>query len=296
MKHATITKLTNYAVGKPTLSIAALALGLSVGALQGATIFTDGQVDDSRIDRPDNWSNGLPTGTNAGTVGTGFSTTFFNQFQPADYDVTYNGNSSLSGIELRLDDGTSLTFNDTSSFSSTGVLFIGFDSGSAQMTFNDSATATLSAGMRFGGNDGATGGSLSLSGNSFFDAVGDVLILGDGINYDLTLNDSAVFETNDSSKWFAKTGNALIVNFEQANTNITPSFKILESGGTVFSDSFFQYQIDGVNTTLADSRFVQSNSDGYDILQLTTIPEPSSAFLLGALGLCMALVYRRRRS
>jgi len=273
MKHAMTTKLTIHAVGKSTLGIVAMVLGLSVGALQGATTFTDGAAGNTGIHMSDNWSNGLPTGTNAGTVGTGFSTSYFNGMELVGYDITYNGTSSLgaAAASIRLDDGTSLTFNDSSSFNVDGRLNIGYDSGSASVFLNDNASATVSERVVFGGT-GATGGSLSLSGNSFFSTSTQQVILGDtGNSYNLTLSDAGVFESNSTS--WAINANNLVVNFEQADTNITPTFKLNAGGSTSFSDSFFQYQIDGVSTTLGDERFVVTEGiDGFDTLTLTTIP------------------------
>jgi hypothetical protein len=295
MKKTMTTALTKHAFGRSTLGMFALALGLGVSTVQGATTFTG--ASSTGIHVAGNWNNGLPTGTNAGTVATGFATSFFNGFEAVDWDLTYNGTSSLgaSAASLRLDDGTTFTFNDSSTLTVDGRLNIGFDSGSAELFLNDNASATVAERVVFGGT-GATGGSLSLAGNSSFATSALQVILGNtGNNYNLTLSDAGVFESNATS--WGINANTMTVNFEQADQNITPTFKLNADGSTAFSNSFFIYQIDGVSTTLADERFVltEGSTGGFDTLTLTTIPEPSSFALLGGCLALTSVMLRRRR-
>ena len=294
MKKTMTIPLTKHAFGRSTLGMFALALVLGVSTVQGATTFTG--ASSTGIHVAGNWNNGLPTGTNAGTVATGFATSFFNGFEAVDWDITYNGTSSLgaAAASLRLSDGTSFTFNDSATLTVGSRLTIG-SVGSAELFFNGNTSATVGE-IVFFGSANTTGASLSLAGNSFFaTSESQTGLGGTGNNYNLTLSDAAVFESNSTS--WAINANTMTVNFEQADQNITPTFKLNADGSNAFSNSFFIYQINGVSTTLADERFVitEGSTGGFDTLTLTTIPEPSSFALLGG---CLALtsVMLRRRS
>jgi hypothetical protein len=287
-------KLTKLPIAKLTLGIASLAIGLGMGIASAATTFTDGSTSGTGIHLAANWSNGLPTGTNAGTVSTEFSTSYFNGFVADDYHITYNGASSLSGVNasIALAGGTSLTFNESSTFTVGGRLTIG-SVGSADVILSGNASATVAERVIFGSAD-TTGASLSLGGNSSFTtSTNQVVLGGTGKNYNLTLSDSAIFEDNASS--YGVNGNTLTVNFQQGNELFTPTWQIPSVRS--FTTTFVQYQIDGVNTTLGDERFVVTEGvEGFNTLQLTVIPEPSSLLLLGIAGLAMTLVNRRRRA
>ncbi len=280
-------------IGKVGLGAVALLLGLHIGTVQAATIFTDGHVGASGIHLVNNWDNGLPIGANAGTVSTEYSTTYFNTFVADNYQITYNGASSLTGVSasIALAGGTSLTFNDSSTFTVGGRLTIG-SVGSAEVVLNGNASATVAERLIFGSVD-TTGASLSLSGNSSFatstNPANTVVLGGTGNNYNLTLSDSAVFQSNASS--WGINSNTITVNFEQANPNFTPTFKLNEVMS--FSGAFFLYQINGVATTLADERFVLTEGvNGYDTL--TVIPEPSSLLLMSMGALLFVFTLRRR--
>jgi len=299
-------KLTKPPIGTSTLGIATLLVGLHIGTAQAVTIFTNNDAANSHLHTAGNWDNGLPTGgSNPGTVGTGKAATFTSGFY--NYDVNFNENARLTGSGtswFTLASGTSFTFNDDSVLTITGRTRLGGGDSASSLTLNDNATASMTGDIfSFGINDEAGGMSLSLNGNSSFsiNASSTINRQTPGGPYRVNLSDSAVWETVAPNSNFSIALSQVTVNFQQADEYFTPIWKIPEyksfaSANTAGAVGVVQYQINGVNTTLADSRFVQTSGvDGFNTLQLVVIPEPSTLVLFGLAGLASLSLLRRRR-
>jgi hypothetical protein len=266
---------------RENLSLAALAvvMGLAFTA-QAAVLTWDAGNADDRIDRDTNWNpDGLPTvGVNKGVVTGSYVTTYYNN-QASDYEIAWNDTSSLSGTTtnagLSVRNGAEFTFNDSSTLTAGGALYIGgiVDTTTGHLTLN-TATATIVAGLLNFGQGGATGtagsGSLTLRGNSSLTISGLMNWSKKGdqasLTHYLTLADSAALTVNNDD---VKSINSavLVVNFEQAKTSDTPTWTINQAAD--FSGANIQYQINGVNTTLSDPRFVLTGNT----LSLTVTPK-----------------------
>ena len=272
-------------------------LGCYTASMAADLSWDDGYAPDSRIDRSANWdADGLPdlASGNTGTVGTGFTTENWTGYQFTGMNITYTGDSSLTSAgNARPSGGASITFNDTSSFTSSR-LYLGYASGGGAFTFNDNSTGTISSHLAFGWTAGTpSSGTLNLGGNALINT--DRLELrspGVALVHHLTLADSSSLIVTGTP--FADANQTLIVNFEQADNEFTPSWLIDESRSHDFS--YVQYQINGVATTLLDARFVLTEGvGGFDTLQLSTIPEPSTYALFGGLLALGSVMIRRRR-
>jgi hypothetical protein len=293
-------------------------LAMILGAIATAPAQTNlqwvGLAADTLLTRTSNWSPlGLPTGGNSGTVGTGFATTVGSGAQLTNFlNVTWNGNSTLTGLgQLNVNDGSTLVFNDTVVFSNFSELRLGRELGTnaVSMTFNDNASGVVNSNVRFGDASTtlATNGSsvtLSLNDNSAL-TFGASLIVNaytNGTRHFLNLADQAVFTMNSPSNGglIFNNGGQLVVNFIQDNEFFTPVWRLSDevtASTRNFNSANIFYQINGVDTTLADARFVQTSEDGYNLLYLEVVPEPSTfALLVGSLAAAALVVWRRRRA
>jgi arylsulfatase A-like enzyme len=236
--------------------------------LRSTVFIWDGGGADRRIDRAQNWSpNGIPTpaGANSGVVNGSYATTYAHN-SGINYDVTYNNTSSLawdgaSGDgRLFLRFNAAFTFNDSSSLSVNERLYMGDITGTGALTLTGNATATVDSGLIFGWG-GPSGpeyaGRLTLRGNSSLTTAGAMqwqqATGQESLTHTITLADSAALTVNNTTISSLK-GAVLVVNFEQADTRYTPIWTLGEAAD--FRQTNIQYQINGVNTTLSDPRFV----------------------------------------
>jgi hypothetical protein len=256
----------------------AVMMGLAFTA-QAAVLTWDGGYSDDRIDRVENWKpDGVPTvGVNNGVVTGSYVTTYYNS-QASGYEIAWNNTSSLSGTKtnasLSVCNGAIFTFNDSSTLTVGGTLYIGgtTGTGTGDLTLTATATATAGSGLRFGFG-GATGtdftGSLTLRGNSSLTTAGAMnwqkTATQTSLTHYLTLADSAALTVNNADVRSINSA-VLVVNFQQADTRYTPRWTLGEA--VDFSQATIQYQINGTNTTLADSRFVKNGKT----LSLNVIP------------------------
>jgi hypothetical protein len=273
---------------RENLSLAALAvvMGLAFTA-QAAVLTWDAGNADDRIDRDTNWNpDGLPTvGVNKGVVTGIYVTTYYNN-QSSGYEIAWNNTSSLTGTTsiagLGVQNGAIFTFNDSSKLTVGGSLYIGgqADTTTGALTLNNDATATVASALSFalGGATGTAGsGSLTLRGNSSLTTSSNMYwqkkAAQASLTHYLTLADSAALIVNTAG---SKSYNSalLVVNFEQAQTSNTPTWTL--GAAADFSGATIQYQINGVNTTLSDPRFVLTGNT----LSLTVTPKAK-------LGLCI---------
>ena len=270
------------------LSLAALAVLMGLAFTAQADVLTwDGGYSDDRIDRTTNWNpDGLPTvGVNSGVVTGSYVTTYFNN-QASDYEIAWENTSSLSGTAtnatLGVQNGVIFTFNDSSTLTVGGALYIGGQANTTTgaLTLNNDATATVAGNLSFalGGATGTAGsGSLTLRGSSSMTVSGYMYWQNKAaqasLTHYLTLADSAELTVNNNDVK-AINSSLLVVNFEQANTRYTPRWTLGETND--FNQATIQYQINGVNTTLSDPRFVLTGNT----LSLTVTPKTK-------LGLCI---------
>jgi hypothetical protein len=285
---------------RENLSLAALAvvMGLAFTA-QAAVLTWDAGNADDRIDRDTNWNpDGLPTvGVNKGVVTGSYVTTYYNN-QASDYEIAWNNTSSLTGTTstdtLGVQNGAIFTFNDSSKLTVGGSLYIGGQANTTtgHLTLNNDATATVAVNLSFalGGPTGTAGsGSLALRGSSSMTVSGYMYWQNKGdqasLTHYLTLADSAELTVNNADVK-AINSSVLVVNFEQADNRYTPTWTLGEA--VDFNQATIQYQINGTNTTFADSRFVKNGTT----LSLTVIPEPATIGMLG-LGALVTLLIRR---
>jgi hypothetical protein len=75
----------------------------------------------------------------------------------------------------------------------------------------------------------------------------------ESLTHTITLADSAALTVKNNTVSSLKDA-LLVVNFEQADTRYTPTWTLGEAAD--FRQTNIQYQINGVNTTLSDPRFV----------------------------------------
>jgi len=248
--------------------------------------------------------NGLPTvGVNSGMV-KGNSAPKYGDGFALEYDITFNDTSSLvwnstmnSGTNGRmfLRKGAIFKFNDSSSLTVSERLYIGgqHGTGTGELTLAGNATATV-GGLSFGWGsftvaDVEHSGRLTLRGDSIMTTSG-TMNWGKGfgqssLTHYLTLADSAALTVNNTTV-VAVNAALLVVNFEQVDNLYTPTWTIGEAAD--FNQATIQYQINGVDTTLSDSRFVQEGNT----LSLTVIPEPAALGMMG-FGTMTILLLRR---
>ena len=276
---------------------AAVLMGLAFTA-QADVITWDGGGVNNLVQTTGNWNpDGTPTGANSGVVGgatkTGYTTGTAQVL--IDYEITYSDTASLGvsngTTRLTLTGGTALTFNNSSALQVGEILMIGGQTaGGAVLTLTGNATASVVSGLQFGNTATLSApGSLTLQGNSSLTAAGSLdwrqVNGGPSVTHYLTLADSAALTASGTAARNYN-GATLIVNFQQASSNATPVWTLGEA--VDFSQAGIQYQINGVNTTLADSRFVKQGNS----LSLTVIPEPATIGMLG-LGALVTLLIRR---
>ncbi len=267
-----------------TILVAAVVLLGAAGFAHGATVTWDGGAGDDFVHRPQNWTDDqLPTNTFDGIVPTGIDTLMSPNLTLTDYHITFNGNSTFTGQGGLLDDGTTLVFNDTS-FIDTQVsrLYLSrVGSSPVSVTFNDSSSADLAENLSMGDisspYDAGASTALYLNDQSTFTiaAAVNVNAYNGGTQHSWTLAGQSVLTVEGTTGVVSINDHGtLLVNFVQT-ARVTPTWRIHE--GALASQSFqavwIQYQINGVNTTLADERFVLTEGvGGYDVLQLVIPP------------------------
>ncbi len=102
-----------------------------------------------------NWSNGLPSSVNAGTVPTGFATVDNGTLVPntalTDFVVTFEGTSTLTGPGTQTDRST-ITLQDSSSWINSGTPGISRndDLGTATLNIQDNASLTAAVDIKLG--------------------------------------------------------------------------------------------------------------------------------------------------
>ncbi|TWU21350.1 hypothetical protein [Bythopirellula polymerisocia] len=126
---------------------AALGGGLFSTTSVRATLFTG--ADDSVINNELNWDDGLPDNFgNDGTVPSGFDTTHSDVNALDNANITFLGNSSLTGsAQVRVENST-LTFKDSSSWSLIGTIALGRDAapvGDSILNIQDNASVSMTA-------------------------------------------------------------------------------------------------------------------------------------------------------
>jgi hypothetical protein len=277
---------------------AAVLMGLAFAA-QAAVLTWDAGNADDRIDRTTNWNpDGVPTvGVNNGVVTGSYVTTYYAN-QSSGYEIAWNNTSSLTGTTstagLGVQNGAIFTFNDSSKLTVGGALYIGgqADTTTGALTLNNDATATVASTLSFalGGATGTAGsGSLTLRGNSSLTTSSNMYwqkkAAQASLTHYLTLADSSALTVNNAEVKAINSA-VLVVNFEQADNRYTPTWTLGEA--VDFNQATIQYQINGTNTTFADSRFVKNGTT----LSLTVIPEPATIGMLG-LGALVTLLIRR---
>jgi hypothetical protein len=272
-------------------------LAMMLGSLAPASAFSLEWVGTTSIlTRSNNWSPvGLPMEDLSGNVSSDFATTVGSGTTLTTYNVTWNGDSTFTGLgQLNLNDGTALIFNGSVVFSNASELRMGqVGTNAVSLTFNGNASGVVNSNVRFGDpstTSPTTGGSVTISLNDnstllFGDAGGATLVVNGSINetrHYLNLADQAVFTMNSPSTGGVvfNTGGQLVVNFIQTNKLVTPIWRfsdVLTAGNRNFNAANIIYQINGEDTTLADSRFVyEPGVDGYNLLYLAVVPEPST--------------------
>ncbi len=143
----------------------------------------------------------------------------------------------------------------------------------------------------FGQTSGTvSAGNLTLGGNSTFTYHSTMWILDTGNSLIHTLDLSGHAVLTGEGAGFYRAGTAVLdVNFAKTMPGSTQAMWKIPAAQS-FNQSYIQYQIDGVNTTLEDERFIQTISGDYNTL--TIIPEPASLLLMGLGYLVIAM--RRR--
>lgn len=240
-----------------TTTAAALALtSLGIAGVQAATTWTG--ATDNDWGTPSNWNAGVPDGTDAAIIGTSATVT-----KVGNYDDGAAGNNTSQFTSLSIAEGSTLSYTGGGDFRGE--------------TWNIDGTVTMGAVSGFQ-NPGTTfsfgsNGSLTVNGNMW------------GNGHDFNLNASINLNSDPAGtlvtqKFFAWTGSNPS-GFGTVTDNIT-------GGVTQLAD----------NTTPVNpgewSFFTQTGGNGYIGVQyISTVPEPSSAALLG-LG-CISLILRRRK-
>lgn len=276
-------------------ALSLLSLLFTFSSIYGAVLVWDGGGANTYVYTSANWNpNGLPKSGNTGVVPAGFTTTAVWGDGLDGMKIDYNGDSSFrwSGNAYP-NGGFALNFNDTSTLIMPNRLYLAAGTGGASLTFNQQASGFIGDYLNFGNSSGSpSAASLTLNDESTFTYTTALYALDDGPNltHTVTLNDKAKF-IGLSSTFYYSPGTKLVMNFVQENRGFTPSWTLPSYAN--FNQSFIQYQINGINTTLSDERFLQSTIGGKKILFLATIPEPGSLALILLGGVIM--IFRRRK-
>jgi uncharacterized protein (TIGR03382 family) len=255
---------------------------LSAGA---ATVFTGASGTDAQaLADAANWDNGLPDNAgNDGNIPTGTATTY-----AADSDLNFNGtwdgDSTLTGGNSRIDDGV-LTFNGTSSYTTTNVIALARNGGTGIINIFDNATVSADTGLKIGragaGIINQFGGTLTVGADL---ELGNVNNGGTGV-YNMSggvANGTFLsFATDPANIFNFTTGSVGILNISNAGVDYTTDFENFISNGDITRN--------GTSASVGDFLI---NFDGSSTsIQLGSVPEPGT----GAFGLLgLAILLRRR--
>ncbi len=262
-----------------------------VAGITAATAATTFQVADGDLLDSANWSDGLPSASNVGTV---------------SINAAWN-TSNLPGWNLIIDGGTSAVATDVgpsgagSSFTMNGgTMNVGDD------IFVNNSSYTFNAGTvtwkdQFTPNGGGGLGVLTINGGTFSGdgsasigskQTGFTNILGGTFsNASLQFSNSAAVSSIGGSAEFTTVGtdDFNYVNFLSGWTGSINSsnFTTLAAWKTELTGGNNQFDGAALDSTTFDDNFVFQNG------AIQAVPEPSSAALLGLGGL--ALILRRRK-
>jgi hypothetical protein len=136
---------------------------LMVGTVQAQTTWT-GAVD-NQINLADNYDNGQPSNTNPGYINGTAATIYTGAAKHNNKIFNFGDTSSLSGDSVNWKNGT-VTLNDSSVWTATGIIKMGYGSGACYLNINNSALLNgtkLVVGQDFPGYVSHAGGSVNLT-------------------------------------------------------------------------------------------------------------------------------------
>ncbi|MCH8526955.1 MAG: PEP-CTERM sorting domain-containing protein [Kiritimatiellae bacterium] len=278
------------------------AMAAPVAASFTEVLWTDGSSSNSHAATSSNWENGIlpnPTNGYTGVVPDGFQVTKNWDGGLRDLRISFMGSSSFEGSvasgNMWVDQGNiALIFNDSSAFNALKRVNLGAPfAGDATLTFNDNSTGTAGGDGHLRFRAGGPG-SLALNHDATFTYLDSIHLEYDateGIqDHRITLSDRAKL-IGEGSGGLWRSGSAEITfDFRPADPNNTPGWTLPTNS---FNQSWINWEINGVSTTLADERFsiIQNIDSTYT---LTAIPEPSSLMLMALAGLSLlGLRYRK---
>ncbi|BDS06543.1 hypothetical protein NT6N_15830 [Oceaniferula spumae] len=274
-------------IKRATLSIITTT-SLGIGAAQAAVVIWDNDSSNNSWQTATNWDpDGVPAFNDDITIGNGDAVTH----TPAS--------------DLQINGGGSLTISGGSSWTQTTTHWTQIVDGTMTL---DNGTFTRSSGgnlvLAFNANDNgvinATNSSINLGGELWF---GHNLVSNTGNQVaQVTLNNSTIDANGTVGIWFwdtDATDTSMSINVIGAGSTIEARVGRRNTGGsdntvtweTLWNEGILQYN--GGNDGSFSDHFITSGTAGTVGYTLTSIPEPSSAALLGLAGLALVMRYRR---